>query len=345
MSRQARQSLQHFNSLRLPARALHYYPVSSDAELQEAVRECPSGASTLVLGGGSNLILLGEQVEYCLHLKTRGISIIEQSAGDVTIDIAGGENWHSVVEHCLALGWYGLENLALIPGTVGAAPVQNIGAYGRELSEFLLELEYRDLETGQTHCLRRSQCHFAYRDSIFKHELAGRAVISRVRLKLSRIDTPNISYAALSHLESSAENRGSSVSAQQVFDEVVSIRSAKLPDPETLPNVGSFFKNPLVSAEQCESLLKRFPGMVNYPTTEPGTKKLAAGWLLEQSGWKGDRHGALGMHAQQALVMVNYADATGEQVLDYASAIQADIRQNFAVDLEIEPRIVYCRPA
>jgi UDP-N-acetylmuramate dehydrogenase len=255
---------------------------------------------------------------------------------DYLLQVAAGEDWHELVESTVEKGVYGLENLALIPGVVGAAPVQNIGAYGVEFKDFCTSVDYIDLEEGTLKTLSNEGCLFAYRDSIFKGELKDRALITSVSLKLPKQWQAHCRYGLLQGLDETE----SSVSAQQIFDSVCRIRSEKLPDPKILGNAGSFFKNPIVSDNLSEQLLSHHPGMPHYPQDD-GTVKLAAGWLIDQCGLKGKKIGGAAVHLQQALVLINEdGKATASDVIQLAWHVREQVLHKFAVLLEHEVRFI-----
>ena len=286
------------------------------------------------------------------QVEIAGRRLVEETPKGWLVEAGAGENWHDFVAWTLAHGWPGLENLALIPGTVGASPVQNIGAYGVELAEFFESLDGIDLRDGRPFTLTRAQCAFGYRDSVFKHPpaaggglgLAGVALITRVRLALPKAWRPRLGYLDLARR---VETTGiTAPTPRQVFDWVCDIRRAKLPDPRELGNVGSFFKNPTVTPEQCRDIIAREPGIVHYPMPD-GSFKLAAGWLIDACGWKGKTVGHAGVHDQHALVLVNRGGrdhpATGGEVMTLARAIQTSVYERFGIRLEPEPVVVDAR--
>lgn len=338
---QADASLQALNSFGLKVNARWLAQASSDAQVREALalakqRDLP----LLVIGGGSNLLLTADVDALVLRMSSRGIRLLEESEAGVLVEAQAGEPWHPFVLWSLAQGLMGLENLSLIPGTVGAAPMQNIGAYGVELKDVFVGLTALDRQTGELREFNLEQAEFAYRDSIFKRE-AGRWLILRVRFMLHRQAALHLQYGPLQHY---LEAQGiSAPTASDVSRAVCAIRSEKLPDPAVLGNAGSFFKNPVVSAELAQRLCAEHAGLVAYPQVggvADGQYKLAAGWLIEHAGWKGFREGDAGVHQQQALVLVNYGAATGVQLLALARRIQADIAERFGVALEIEPNVL-----
>ena len=331
-------SLQALNTFGIAATARAYLRVSSSADLQ-AVRAntALSTLPRLVLGGGSNLILSGDFDGLVLHLANQGKRIVSEDNTHIIVSAQAGENWHEFVQWTLVQNLPGLENLSLIPGSVGAAPIQNIGAYGSELKDFFHSLTYFDFLTGEICVVDREACRFAYRDSIFKQELRDRAVILDVSFALPKQWQPNLSYAELEH-----ELTTSVVvapTAREISEAVIAIRRRKLPDPSVIGNAGSFFKNPVVSKEVHAVLLEKYPQLVSYVQPD-GSVKLAAGWMIDQCGWKGKSLGAAGVHEKQALVLINRGGASGADVLKLARAIQEDVRQRFGVTLEIEPVLV-----
>lgn len=330
-------SLKPYNTLAIDVTARFFVAVQSLEQLKAALAWAEQQQlAVLLLGGGSNLVLTADLNALVIHLQLRGIQLLSEDADFATIEVQAGENWHAFVQWSLAQGFSGLENLSLIPGSVGAAPVQNIGAYGAELKDHLQSVLVYDRNTAQTQQLSADQCQFAYRDSVFKRE-SGRRVILSVIFKLPKHADLQLDYGNLrSYL---AEQQITQPTAQDVSRAVCAIRAEKLPDPEQLPNAGSFFKNPVVTAAHAEQLQQSYPNIVSF-AQDDGQVKLAAGWLIDQAGWKGWRQGDAGVHAKQALVLVNYGTASGVQILALAAQIQADIQQRFAVELEIEPNVI-----
>lgn len=325
------------NSLGVSARARYFTSVRIQPQLQAALRwAMENDQPWLLLGGGSNMVLAGDVPGLVISLETTGRRLVHEDDEHVWVRVQAGENWHELVRWTLEQGWYGLENLSLIPGTVGAAPVQNIGAYGIELKDVLEQVLVLDALDFGLKQLSVEECQFGYRDSLFKRE-PGRRVILSIDLRLRKTAQLQLEYGPL---RAELERRGiSQPSAMDVSDAVIAVRQSKLPDPAALGNAGSFFKNPVISAEQAAQLKQQYPHMVQYPLAN-GEVKLAAGWLIEQAGWKGKRQGDAGVHEQQALVLVNYGTASGADMLALAADIQADILQRFAVLLEIEPVVI-----
>ena len=342
--------LQPHNTFGIVARALHLARIRTEADIA-ALRADPQWseltASTppFVLGGGSNLVITGDVRPLVLKVEIMGRRLIEATDKGWLVEAGAGENWHTFVQWTLEQGWPGLENMALIPGTVGAAPVQNIGAYGVELQDRFHSLDAVDLHTGEPFTLKAAQCGFGYRDSVFKHApadgrsfgLAGRALITRVRFWLPKPWKPVLGYADLERRM--AETGQHAPDARTLFDWVVDIRRAKLPDPAVIGNAGSFFKNPTVTPEQCADIIAREPRVVHYPMPD-GTVKLAAGWLIDACGWKGRGVGNAGVYERQALVLVNRGGATGGEVVTLAKAIQTSVYERFGILLETEPVVV-----
>jgi len=332
-------SLRDYNTFGLPAQAHALVRIAGDADVRRLLADPELGRlPKLVLGGGSNLVLTGDVAAVVLKVEVRGLRVLAERVDAVVVEAGGGERWHDLVEWTLAQGLPGLENLALIPGTVGAAPVQNIGAYGLELAERFESLDAVDLVTGRSVTLDAAACGFGYRDSVFKRRgfggLAGKSLITRVRLRLPRPWQPVLGYL---DLERKRHETGiAQPDARTVHDWVCAIRRAKLPDPAQIGNVGSFFKNPVVSAEQCRDIIGRDPHVVHYVLPD-GRCKLAAGWLIDACGWKGKSIGCAGVHERQALVLVNRGGASGAEVLTLARAIQESVYGRFGIRLEPEP--------
>jgi UDP-N-acetylmuramate dehydrogenase len=334
---QSEVSLRAFNSFGVEVRARLFAQAHNDDEVREALRLAEShDLPLLVIGGGSNLLLTRDVEALVLRMASRGIRILEDDGERVLVEAEAGEPWHPFVLWSLEQGLNGLENLSLIPGTVGAAPMQNIGAYGVELKDLFVGLTALDRQSGELRDFSLDECAFAYRDSLFKRE-AGRWLILRVRLQLSRVAALRLDYGPVR--QRLAAMGIEAPTASDVSRAICAIRSEKLPDPAELGNAGSFFKNPLVSNAIAERIRAEHADLVGYPAGE-GLLKLAAGWLIERAGWKGFRDGDAGVHRLQALVLVNYGQASGEQLLALARRIQADIQARFGVELEIEPNVL-----
>ena len=337
MNIQQHVSLQAYNTLAVPAQARYFVAVHSESELLEAIHFSEEKSlPRLILGGGSNIVLSSDFDGLVIHLGMKGIASESSGSGWVTVNVSAGENWDELVQYSLDRGWYGLENLSAIPGNVGAAPIQNIGAYGVEVSTVLSSVRGLDIATMQYRHLSKRECELAYRDSIFKQGLKDRFVITGVELQLSAEAAPVLSYPALREALGDEEP-----TPQRVADTVRRVRAQKLPMPSTVPNAGSFFKNPVVTRQTFEALQRAHPDMPAWETD--AGHKLAAGWLLEQAGWRGfDGEGdlaGLGTFQHQALVMINPGRRLGSAILQLAERIQASVQDRFGVALEIEPRV------
>lgn len=329
-------SLKPFNSFGVDVRARLFAEAHNDDEVREALQYCAERElPLLVIGGGSNVLLTQDVQALVLRMATRGIRVIEDGGQRVVVEAEAGEVWHAFVLWTLAQGFAGLENLSLIPGTVGAAPMQNIGAYGVEIKDVFAGLTALDRQTGQLHDFTLEECNFGYRDSVFKQH-PGRWLILRVRFALSRAARLHLEYGPVRQRLS--EQGIHQPTAADVSRAISSIRSEKLPDPAVLGNAGSFFKNPVVSSALAAELKLTHPNLVGYPQAD-GQVKLAAGWLIETAGWKGFREEDAGVHRLQSLVLVNYGAATGLQLLSLAQRIQEDIARRFNVQLEMEPNL------
>ncbi|PHN20248.1 UDP-N-acetylmuramate dehydrogenase [Pseudomonas sp. ICMP 460] len=330
----AQVSLKPFNSFGIDVRAQWFAEARSDAEVREALAYAAAHASPLlVIGGGSNLLLTQDIQALVVRMATQGIRVLQDDGLHVVVEAEAGEAWHPFVLWTLEHGFCGLENLSLIPGTVGAAPMQNIGAYGVEIKDVFAGLTALDRQTGELRDFSLAECNFAYRDSLFKHE-TGRWLILRVRFALSRVSHLKLDYGPVQ--QRLAGQGITQATPSDVSRAICSIRREKLPDPAELGNAGSFFKNPLVSTALAAELQAKYPDLVAYPQPD-GQMKLAAGWLIDKAGWKGFREGDAGVHKMQALVLVNYGAATGQDIANLARRIQQDIAQRFKVTLEMEP--------
>lgn len=294
-------------------------------------------ARKLVLGGGSNLLLTQDVDALVVKVEIAGRRVLDDDARSTLVEVGAGESWHDLVVWTIEQGYPGLENLALIPGTAGAAPVQNIGAYGMELADRLESVDVIDFVTGRCTTLPAAHCRLGYRDSIFKHELAGKSLITAIRLRLPKPWVPVTGYA---DVERSLQRRQiADATPRDVFDAVCDIRRGKLPDPHDLGNAGSFFKNPVVNRAIRDEILAEHPDIVSYPLAD-GTYKLAAAWMIAACGWKGKAIGAAGVHERQPLVLVNRGGASGADVLALAHAVQDSVERKFGLRLEIEPVVV-----
>ncbi|MBF23492.1 MAG: UDP-N-acetylenolpyruvoylglucosamine reductase [Pusillimonas sp.] len=329
------QDLTALNTFGLQAKAQAYVRFTDRAQLPAITQLTGQCRQVFVLGGGSNVVMAPHVNALVVHVATKGIRLLEASTEGYLVQAQAGENWHDFVRYCLDQGWFGLENLALIPGTVGAAPVQNIGAYGVELDQFVHQVRAWDMARGEEVCFTREACRFSYRDSFFKQSAPGKWLILSVQFFLPREWRPTLGYPDLARHEG-LQAMGSAVTAHALFEAVCEIRRKKLPDPAVLGNAGSFFKNPVVSAAQFEEIKRRHPNVIAYAMPEGGMK-LAAGWLIDRAGWKGKRIRDVGVHGRQALVLVNHGQASALEVRYLADEIRKDIRLRYGVDLEQEP--------
>lgn len=328
--------LQAYNTLAVPASARFYVKVTSDEELLEALQFARQQAlPLLIFGGGSNIVLCGDFPGLAIHICSRGKEVIAEDADFIWLRVAAGENWHTLVEHTLEFHYWGLENLSLIPGTVGAAPIQNIGAYGVELKDVFAELTALEISSGLTVNFNADACAFGYRDSVFKQALKDCYVITSVTLKLRKQPYLVLDYPALR--EALAHLPADAIDPLAVSQAVCAIRRSKLPDPAVIPNAGSFFKNPVITQQHLQSLQRTWPNLVAYAVDEQHSK-VAAGWLIEQAGWRGYKEGAVAVHDQQALVLTNGENAGGKAILALANKIIASVYERYGIRLEPEPR-------
>ena len=332
------QDLQQLNSFGIAARAAYFYPFASAGDLQQGLRTGLGPGPLMVLGGGSNILFTRDFPGAVLHNLIPGREVRRLNDREVLVEAGGGENWHELVMWCVEKGFGGIENLSLIPGRVGAAPIQNIGAYGCELADVFAWLEAVELTTGLLRKFTLEDCGFGYRDSVFKRSLRGQFCITKVALRLtSRHHRINTSYGAIRSQLDELGIRAPGIA--DVSRAVIRIRSSKLPDPAKLGNAGSFFKNPVISQNLYQSLLRSYPNMPSYPEKE-GTRKVPAGWLIDTCGWKGRKWGGVGVYDRQALVLVNYGNGTGAEVLELAGQIQASVKERFGIELHPEVNIV-----
>ena len=330
------QDLTAFNTLGLPAFARSFVTLDDMTALPIIGRLLREHDQACVLGGGSNVVLSRQIDSLIVHIGLRGISPISEVDTGYVISAAAGENWHAFVGHCVQAGFYGLENLALIPGQVGAAPVQNIGAYGLEVAQCLHSVTAWDLSRQESVVLDAAECAFGYRDSRFKHE-PHRWIILSVQFRTSKVWQPRLDYPDLQRHSRLADL--ATLTPRDVYEAVCDIRRSKLPDPAVIGNAGSFFKNPVVAAQEYARLKEKFPGVVAYALPD-GSAKLAAGWLIDQAGWKGRRLGRAAVHDRQALVLTNAGGADAEDILQLSRAIQTDVMARYGVALEPEPVFV-----
>ena len=330
-------SLKPYNTFGIDVKASYLGRFSSVGELQEALQQL-SNQELLVLGGGSNVLFVRERFDGCVLLnEIKGFDVVEETNDWVIVRSGAGEIWHEFVLKCIEHGFCGIENLSLIPGSVGASPMQNIGAYGVEIKDVFEKLEAYHIESGEVQTFSKEECEFGYRESVFKRKLKGQYIITSVCFRLAKNSAVNTSYGVIA---AELEKEGIvNPTMKDVSNAVIAIRKSKLPDPKEIGNAGSFFKNPVVDISLLEKILTQYPTAPNYPATE-GSVKLAAGWLIEQTGWKGKTLGHYGVHALQALVLVNYQGATGQEIYDLSTSIIADVKEKFGVELEREVNII-----
>ena len=330
------------NTFGIEAKARAVITYASEEQLKEAVRtihEQHEGLPVMMIGAGSNLLFLNDYPGVVLKSDIKGLQLREETTDEVLVEVGSGETCDDLISQAIRMGWHGMENLSLIPGQVGAAAVQNIGAYGVEAQDVIEEVRGLSIADGSPRVWKRSDCRYGYRRSIFKEELWGKYAITSVTFRLSKHFSPKLQYGGLIK---AIEERGlnpDSITAEQLRQVIIDIRRTKLPDPAVEGNAGSFFKNPIVPKEKAEQLLSEHPTMPHYPTDGEGVK-LAAGWLIEKAGWKGRSLGPAAVHSRQALVLVNRGGATGEDIQRLAQAIVRDVEAQFGVELEPEVNFI-----
>ena len=328
-------SLKEYNTFGIDVNAKRFVSIASVYQLQQLIKE---EKDIFLISGGSNMLLTKDIETLVVHINFKGISIDQQNHNDVYITVNAGENWHEFVLWCVSLNYGGLENLSLIPGNVGTCPIQNIGAYGVEVKDTITKVEAIEIKTGKLVSFSAEECQFGYRNSIFKNKAKGKYILTSVSFKLTKNNHKlNTSYGAI---ESELSSKGiTNPTIKDISDAVITIRQSKLPDPKEIGNSGSFFKNPVISKEHFEKLQKNYPNIPSYVISDTEIK-VPAGWLIEQSGFKGKRFGNYGVHEKQALVLVNYGDASGKEIYELAQKIQRTIKDTFDIDLEIEVNII-----
>lgn len=330
-------SLKPFNTFGMDAIAREFAVINNECELEELISSGNlAGKKLLILGGGSNILFTRDYDGVCILLQNKGISVVGEEGDLVFVRAEAGENWNDFVQWCIKNELSGVENLSLIPGNVGSSPVQNIGAYGVELNDVLYSCGIFNLEVNEWQMLSNEDCRFGYRSSIFKERLKNKAIVWSVTFVLSRKAIIHTEYGAIAEELRAMGIKNAGIA--DVGEAVCNIRRRKLPDPEEIGNAGSFFKNPSVEAEQMTLLLEKFPSIVHYKNDDE-SYKLAAGWLIEQCGWKGYRKDDAGVHPAQALVLVNYGKATGKEILALAQEIRKSVIEKFGVELEMEVNI------
>ncbi len=328
-------SLKPYNTFGIDVKAKKFVSITSITDLKEIIAERDD---FFILSGGSNLLLTKDFDKLVIHLNLKGKEVVEENDDHVLVNVQAGENWHEFVLWCLDHDFGGVENLSLIPGNVGTAPIQNIGAYGVELKDFMHELEALEVELGNLVKFKNADCEFGYRDSIFKRHAKGKYIITSVTFKLAKGNHKlNTSYGAI---QSELEKKGiENPNIKDLSNAVIAIRQSKLPDPKELGNSGSFFKNPVISKHQFRQLQHKHPEVPFYTVSETEVK-VPAGWLVEQCGFKGQRFGDAGVHKKQALVLVNYGNATGQEIFELSKKIQQTVKETFEIYLEAEVNII-----
>lgn len=333
---QSEVSLKPYNTFGIDVKARQFVEITQLSDLQTLLNE-HAHVPLLILGGGSNVLFTQDFEGLVVKIQLKGVNVIREDDTNVWLEVAAGEVWHDLVMYCVQQGYGGIENLSLIPGTVGAAPMQNIGAYGVEIKQVLEAVQAVERSKGAIKTFTNDECKFGYRESVFKNIYKDQFIITGITLKLSKKPQFNISYGAIqATLEA---NNVDTLSIQAISDAVCQIRSSKLPNPADIGNAGSFFKNPEIPLAQFEGLKKDFPHIVGYPLAE-NKVKVPAGWLIEQCGWKGKRLGAIGVHTKQALVLVNYGGGNGNEIKKLALAIQTSVKQKFGIKIKPEINII-----
>ena len=330
-------SLKNHNTFGVDAKAKYFATFNSEEELADLLKsEITQKEPLFILGGGSNILLTKNFDGLVLANEIKGIEIVSENENYNTIKVGAGEVWHDFVLWSIDKNLSGIENLALIPGLVGASPMQNIGAYGVEVKDVVESVDFIEIDSGNKKTIENSACNFGYRDSIFKHELKGKVVITKVVLKLSRTPLNKTTYGAI---DVELKNLNLEASPKNIAQAVINIRNSKLPDPKVLGNSGSFFKNPVIETTKFEELKKEFPEIVGYKVSETKTK-IAAGWLIDNAGLKGYRKADAGVHKNQALVLVNYGNATGLEIINLAKEIQIVVKEKYGIQIELEVKIL-----
>lgn len=335
MKTQQNISLKPYNTFGIDVSAQKFVEVNNNSQLKLILQN--NTLPLLILGGGSNLLLTKDFKGVVIKNNIKGIDLIDEDDDSVTLKVGAGENWHQFVTYCITNNYCGVENLSLIPGNVGASPMQNIGAYGVEVKDIITKVEAVNLKDFSVKDFENKECEFGYRTSIFKTSHKGQYFISAVTFKLSKYPNLNTSYGAIGE---ELKNRGiTNPSIKDVSDAVIAIRQSKLPDPAQIGNSGSFFKNPIVTEEVKNNIISTFKNAPNYPQLD-GSFKMAAGWLIEQCGWKGKVIGNFGVHDKQALVLVNYGGAKGSDIFQLSEDIISSVQQKFNITLEREVNIL-----
>ena len=331
-------SLKSYNTFGIETFAKALDRVQNVEEIKNFLQNKPKDEALFILNGGSNMLLTQDVDAWVMKLELKGIAIIEENENDIIVEAKAGENWHQFVLYCIDNGWGGLENLSLIPGNVGSSPIQNIGAYGVEIKDHFVSLEALHIDTLETHTFTNEQCHFGYRESVFKNEFKGQYIITSVRFRLTKNNhTLHTSYGII--LQELEKLGVTHPTIKDVSNAVIAIRQSKLPDPKEIGNSGSFFKNPVVDKITFDVFHQAHPEAPFYEVSSTEFK-IPAGWLIEQSGLKGFRKGDAGVHTKQALVLVNYGNATGNELLEMARYVQQTVFETFGIRIEPEVNII-----
>jgi UDP-N-acetylmuramate dehydrogenase len=337
---QSHVSLKPYNTFRIDAQARYWVDIDDEDSLQTLLQLIDfMDTPKLILGGGSNVLLCRDFDGLVVRINIQGIEVIREDDDHVYLRAGAGVNWHELVMFCVGKGYAGIENLSLIPGTVGAAPMQNIGAYGVELEQVFDSLTAVHVRTGERRRFAHADCSFGYRESVFKRELKGQYIISGVTFKLNRQPVFHTRYGAIQETLAEMGVSDDQLTIKAISDAVIRIRRSKLPDPNQIGNAGSFFKNPEIPKVQFDALRHEYPDMPGYPVGDE-TVKVPAGWLIEQAGWKGHRAGDAGVHAKQALVLVNYGNATGQEIMGLAKQVQASVRDKYGIVISPEVNVI-----
>lgn len=337
---QSHVSLKPYNTFGIDANARYWVEINHENDLQTLLQLTDYvDTPKLILGGGSNVLVCHDYDGLVVRMNIQGIDVVRDDDAHIYLKAGAGVNWHELVMYCVERGYAGLENLSLIPGTVGAAPMQNIGAYGVELEQAFESLTAVHIRTGETRTFNHADCCFGYRESVFKRELKGQYIITSVTFQLDRQPTFHTRYGAIRETLTEMGVSDENLSIKAISEAVIRIRRSKLPDPAQIGNAGSFFKNPEIPKHQFNALKAQYPTLPGYPAGD-SLVKVPAGWLIEQAGWKGYRSGDAGIHAKQALVLVNYGNATGEQIMALARQVQQSVLDKFGVSITPEVNVV-----
>lgn len=337
---QSHVSLKPYNTFGIDAHARYWVEISQEDDLQTLLQLTEFiDNPKLILGGGSNVLLCHDFDGLVVKISISGIEVVREDEAHIYIKAGAGVNWHALVMYCVEKGYAGTENLSLIPGTVGAAPMQNIGAYGVELEQIFESLTAVDIDTGEKRTFSHADCAFGYRESVFKHGLKGKYIITSVTFQLDKHPTFHTRYGAIQETLTEMGITDGNLSIKAISEAVIRIRRSKLPDPAQIGNAGSFFKNPEIPKPQFDALKALYPNLPGYPMGD-AVVKVPAGWLIEQAGWKGFRAGDAGVHAKQALVLVNYGNATGNEIIELAKQVQSSVLDTFGIAISPEVNVI-----